>query len=128
MQPGLFEAGDDGEARLVSGRCEACGRHHFPMADVCPWCSTGPVARAHLSRHGSLWAWTAVTAAPPGYVGPVPFGFGVVELPEGLRIVTRLGVADPSLLRFGQDMRLTLEPLQTDVGGQDVVTWSFAPK
>ena len=33
-----------------------------------------------LSDVGRLWAWTAVTAAPPGYEGPVPYGFGIVEL------------------------------------------------
>ena len=27
--------------------------------------------------------WTAVTTAPPGYEGPVPYGFGVVETSDG---------------------------------------------
>ena len=46
--------------------------------------------------------WTAVTAAPPGYTGAVPFGFGVVELTrERLRVVTRLTEADPAALDVG---------------------------
>ena len=75
----------------------------------------------------TLWAWTAVTAAPPGYEGPVPFGFGVVELErEHLRIVTRLTVADPAALTFGQPMRLVADPLPGPDG--EVITWAFEPR
>jgi uncharacterized OB-fold protein len=69
-----------------------------------------------------LWAWTAVTAAPPGYTGDVPYGFGVVELPEGLRVITRLTESDVDALSFGQAMRLTTVPLH-----DDVVTYAFEP-
>jgi len=68
-----------------------------------------------------LWAWTAVTAAPPGYEGPVPYGFGVVELTrERLRIVTRLVESDPGRLEFGQPMTLVADSLPGEV-----VTWAF---
>jgi uncharacterized OB-fold protein len=77
-----------------------------------------------LSSEGTLWAWTAVTAAPPGYAGPVPFGFGVVELThEKLRVITRLTEPDPANLAFGQPMRLVADRLPADEG--DVVTWAF---
>jgi uncharacterized OB-fold protein len=71
-----------------------------------------------------LWAWTAVTAAPPGYEGPIPYGFGIVELEaEGLRIVTRLTEPDPSQLQAGQPMRLVADHLPGDL-----VAWAFAPE
>ena len=56
--------------------------------DGCPYCSAIEVDAVELSPDGALWAWTAVTSAPPGYRGVVPYGFGVVELPEGLRVVS----------------------------------------
>ena len=40
--------------------------------------------------------------APPGYTGEVPFGFGVVELPEGLRVITRLTESRPGKAPFGR--------------------------
>ena len=80
-----------------------------------------------LSPEGELWAWTAVTAAPPGYQGEVPYGFGVVELPEGLRIVARLTEADPGRLHAGQPMRLVVVPLHAQDDGQTVTTFAFAP-
>ena len=64
---------------------------------------------------------------PPGYEGEVPFGFGVVELPEGLRLITRLTVADPAALRVGMPMRLMLVPLHVDEQGREVMTYAYAP-
>src|SRR5437588_3374452 len=121
----LFTVDVDGSGRLVGGRCTACGRHQFPRSSLCPYCGAHDVPEALLSPEGTLWAWTAVTAAPPGYRGEVPYGFGVVELPEGVRVLTRLTESDPAKLHFGQDVRLELVPLHTDDEGQAVLTWAF---
>jgi uncharacterized OB-fold protein len=88
---------------------------------MCPYRGADDVERVLLSRDATLWAWTAVTAAPPGYEGPVPYGFGIVELTrERLRIVTRLTEPDPSRLAFGQPMTLVADELP-----DGVVTWAF---
>jgi uncharacterized OB-fold protein len=107
---------------LIGGRCAACARPHFPPAGTCPYCGHDRIERVKLSDRGTLWAWTAVTSAPPGYTGDVPYGFGVVELPEGLRIITRLTEADVDALTFGQAMQLELVALH-----DDVVTYAFGP-
>ena len=70
--------------------------------------------------------WTTVTAAPPGYQGEVPFGFGIVELPEGVRVITRLAVPDDAYTD-GLPMHLRIVPLHADDDGDAVETWEFAP-
>ena len=80
-----------------------------------------------LDGVGTLWGWTTVQTAPPGYEGPVPFGFGVVELPAGLRVITRLEIGDGEGLTFGQPMRAELVALHADDDGDTVVTYSFSP-
>jgi uncharacterized OB-fold protein len=116
------EVGTDGSITLIGGYSPTSKRFHFPLLDTCPYSGATDVERVALSRDGTLWAWTAVTAAPPGYEGPMPYGFGVVELThERLRIVTRLREADPSALSFGQPMSLVADELP---GG--MVTWAFA--
>jgi len=119
---GLFELDADGVLTLVGGYSPTSGQYHFPLLDTCPYSGATDVERVLLSRDATLWAWTAVTAAPPGYRGEVPYGFGIVELVrEHLRIVTRLQHADPSALTFGQSLTLVTDELP---GG--VVTWAFA--
>ena len=122
IHDGLFEIEADGSITLIGGFSPTSGRSHFPLLDTCPYSGATDVQRVALSRDATLWAWTAVTAAPPGYEGPVPFGFGVVELvAERLRVITRLREADPSRLTYGQSMSLVADELP---GG--VVTWAFA--
>ena len=123
---GLFELHDDGTIELIGGYSPTSGRFHFPRLDSCPYTGAGDVETVALSGAATLWAWTAVTAAPPGYLGPVPFGFGVVELThEKLRVITRLTEPDPAHLEFGQAMRLVADTLPGE-DGEPVVTWAFA--
>jgi uncharacterized OB-fold protein len=112
----LHIEGDD--VRLVGGYSPTSGHHHFPLAPVCPYTGADDVERVLLPNTGKLWAWTAVNTAPPGYEGPVPYGFGVVELDGvALRVVGRLTESDPSLLHEGQTMRLVT----------DLEVWGFTP-
>lgn len=122
---GLFTLDGD-SIRLLGGHSPSSGRYHFPRADACPYTGADDVEEVELSDRATLWAWTAVTIAPPGYQGEVPYGFGVVELPEGLRVVTRLTEPDPERLAAGQAMRLVPDVIATD-DGTEVVTWAFAP-
>jgi uncharacterized protein len=127
VREGLFTMAEDGTPRLIGGLCAACRRHHFPLLTTCPYCSAEAVTEALLSGTGSLWGWTSVTTAPPGYRGSVPFGFGIVELPEGLRVITRLTEPMPDRLEWGQPMRMVVAPLHLDDEGRSVVTYAFAP-
>lgn len=121
IHDGLFELADDGAITLIGGYSPTSGKFHFPLLDTCPFSGATDVERVLLSRDATLWAWTAVTAAPPGYEGPVPYGFGVVELVvEKLRIITRLQESDPAALQFGQQMTLVADELPQGV------TWAFA--
>src|SRR5579883_698772 len=125
VHEGLFTQGP--EPRLLGVECHECGARHFPRADTCPYCGTPGPEPVELPPTGRLWAWTTVTAAPPGYEGPVPFGFGVVELDGGPRVVTRLTEADAGALTAGQPMRLVLTPVSPQ-GAPTVLSWAFGPE
>ncbi len=127
LTDGLFRERPDGTIVLVGGVSASSGRTHFPRLAACPYTGAADVEEVELPTTGTLWGWTAVTARPPGYDGELPFGFGVVELDDGLRVVTRLTVADPTALEFGQPMRLVADRLQTDDDGTVVLTYAFTP-
>ena len=136
IHDGLFRVADDGTIRLLGGYSPSSAKYHFPRMPVCPYTGADDVEGVELSDHATLWGFTAVTAPPPGFDGDVPFGFGVVELPEGLRVITRITESDPARLSFGMPMRLVATPVRTDKadGGEgdgdgdgEVVTWAFEP-
>jgi uncharacterized OB-fold protein len=123
IHDGLFT--DDGQ--LLAAHCADCGRWHFPADRDCPYCSGERCETRPVAGSATLWLCTAVTSRPPGYLGEVPFGFGVVELPEGFRLITRLTETDPAKLRLGMPMRLAIVPLHVDEEGREVTTYAFAP-
>ena len=51
----------------------------------------------------------------------------IVDLDEGLRVVGRMSVEEPESLRLGCDVELTIEPIDRDEQGREVVTWKFRP-
>ncbi|MCW2629305.1 MAG: putative nucleic-acid-binding protein containing a Zn-ribbon [Mycobacterium sp.] len=86
-----------------------------------------------LPRRGTLVTWTT-QGFPPGapYKGPigkdfVPFGVGLVQLDDVIRVEGRLTENDPAKLQFGMDVELTMVPLATDDEGNEIVTFAFQP-
>lgn len=122
VHDGLFRDG-----HLLGARCPDCARWHFPADADCPYCSGERCETAPLSDSATLYLFTGVRNRPPGYEGEVPFGFGVVELPEGMRLIARLTEADPAALRLGMAMRLVIVPLHVDAQGREVMTYAYAP-
>jgi len=126
LKDGLLSTIEDARtARLLGGRCRSCAKFSFPAQQVCPYCSADECDTVPLSASGVIEVCTTVINRPPGYEGPMPFGFGVVELPEGLRVISR--IMPPERAAAGGRVKLVLETLQTDAEGREVVTYAFAP-
>lgn len=126
ISEGLFSDGPDGP-RLLAARCPACARPHFPAADVCPYCGAEGCVQVALGPAGRLYLYTAVLSRPAGYRGEVPYGFGVVEVEGGLRVIARLTEARLERLRPDLPVRLVVEPLFTDEDGSPVLGYAFRP-
>ena len=119
--------------QLVGSRCDSCSATTFPAQQRCPRCSEGTMSEVLLPRTGTLIAWTT-QGFPPGapYAGPtgkdfVPFGVGLVQLDDVIRVEARLTENDPAKLEFGQSVELTMIPFTTDADGNEVITFAFQP-
>ena len=123
----------DENPQLIGSKCGACGATAFPVQDHCPKCSSGEMSDLLLPTQGTLVAWTTQGFAPGApYAGPtgdafVPFGVGLVQLDDVIRVEGRLTENDPAKLQFGMDVELTMIPFTTDAEGNEVVTFAFRP-
>jgi uncharacterized OB-fold protein len=122
IDPSVLRVDDDG-ITLLGGWSATSRFRHFPRAPVCPFTGAGDVEALDLPRGGLVWLHTTVNVAPPGYAGPVPYGFGVVELDGGplLRVVARLAGDGVSP---GARVRLDGEELPGP-DGEPAMTWVF---
>jgi uncharacterized OB-fold protein len=124
----------DEDAHLVGGHCGSCSATVFPVQDHCPNCGKGGMTGVALPRTGTLVTFT-VQGFFPGYPfkGPgdrttfEPFGMGLVQLGDVVRVEGRLTEADPAKLAFGMPVELTWIPFYTDDDGDEVYTFAFAP-
>jgi uncharacterized OB-fold protein len=121
------------EPRLIASRCRECGEVAFPKQDGCPSCTGQDCEEILLSRRGQLWTWTIQRFPPPAppFIGDresfEPFGVGYIELPEGIRVESRLTVNDPEKLEIGMEMELCIEKFRDGDDGAELVTFAFAP-
>lgn len=118
--------------QLIASRCESCGEVAFPKQSSCPHCTGESVEEILLSRRGTLWTWTIQGfPPPPPYIGDAerfePFGVGYIELPEGIRVESRLTSSDAEALRIGMEMELVVEKFVEDAEGRDLMTFAFRP-
>jgi uncharacterized OB-fold protein len=74
--------------RLCTTRCTGCARAAFPPRQFCPGCGGQQMEWVDIAGTGVLYACTTVHAAPSMF--PTPYTLLIVDLDEGLRLVTRL--------------------------------------
>ena len=122
------------EPELIGGRCTACAAVTFPQQASCARCGSVDVEAHPLPRRGTLWTFTTQGFLPKEpYAGGEtqetfqPYGVGLVQLGDEVRVEGRLTVADPEVLQIGMLMELTVVPFRTDPDGTEVMTFAFAP-
>ena len=113
---------------LLGGKCPHCGEVSFPAQLSCRNCGQNDSKLVELGDRGSLWTWTIQSFLPKSpYVSDEtaetfkPYGVGYIEMPAGIRIESRLLIADPIKLRIGMPMKLVLEKFSSnDQGGSNL--------
>jgi uncharacterized OB-fold protein len=128
IAPGLFELFDDGP-HLIGSRCFECGEVRFPASAFCQQCCRETTENIPLSQRGRLYSFTIQRfKPPPPYQGADPFqpyGVGMIELPEGLRVTSVLEESDPDRLRVGMEMELIITTFFKDDKGREVLGYKF---
>ena len=122
------------EPHLIGGRCDGCAAVTFPNQASCPRCGSTGMRERLLPRRGTLWTWTTQEFLPKEpYAGGEtketfrPFGVGLVQLGDEVRVEGRLTISDPEKIRFGMEVELVIIPFRTDPDGTEVLSYAFRP-
>ena len=96
------------EHRLLIKRCGACGRaHHYPRP-FCPHCWSEDVAWEEASGPGTLYTYSIVRRNDlPPFGERVPYVVAIVDLAEGVRMMTNLVECDEAAVAIGMPLTVT---------------------
>jgi uncharacterized OB-fold protein len=129
---GLFADTEEGP-RLLGSRCRSCETPYFPKSEVChnPDCGQSSMEEALFGPRGELWSCAIQSYEPPPpalFEKPYkPYALGVVDLPEGLRVLGRISTDQPERLQLGTEVELVLEELCRNQDGAPIISWKFKP-
>ena len=128
---GLFRW-SGGNVELIGSRCKGCGTHYFPKRLSCcdPECKEKEVIEVPLSRCGRLYSYTVQQYRPPPLFKMEawsPYAIGLIDLPEGLRVMGMLTGLTLEEIVIDMAVELTVDPLYCDEQGREVMIYKFKP-
>ena len=122
----------EGNVELIGSRCRGCGAHYFPKKLSCcnPDCKEKEVIEVALSGRGRLYSYTVQAYRPPALFKMeawAPYAIGLIDLPEGLRVMGMLTGVTLEEVVIDMAVDLTVDPLYRDEQGREVMTYKFKP-
>lgn len=98
--------------RLAFQRCSDCGTWRHPPRTMCARCGSWNWQWQPSSGQGRIYTWT-VTHQPlhPAFADAIPYAVVVVELDEGVRLVSGLRELAVGDLRLDLPVEVILEPV-----------------
>jgi uncharacterized protein len=112
----FWEAARD--SRLVAQSCSDCGRHRHPPRPMCPSCGSVLWHETALSGKGTLYSFS-ILHHPKSPQFDYPVIAALVDLEEGVRLVTNIVDVESDLLQIGMALEVrfvdTLEEMKVPV-------------
>lgn len=116
---GWWEAATD--SRLVIQRCTSCWTLHHPPRPMCPACHSLELEWIDAAGTGTVYSYTLLHHPQhPAFDYPVPAV--LVELDEGVRILSNMVGVDPHAIAIGMRVEAAFE-----AAGDDLAVPVFRP-
>ncbi len=99
------------EGKLLVPKCDACGRTFWHPRPYCPHCGSDRVDWIEGSGTGTIHTFTVVRqSGDPYFKTRVPYAVAMVDLDEGVRLMTNIVDTPIESLRIGLRVVVLFEP------------------
>jgi uncharacterized OB-fold protein len=103
-----------GELRFQ--RCGECGAWRHVPREMCPRCGSWQWEWTRSSGRGTVFTWTVVNVAlHPAFAGDVPLAPAVIEMEEGVRLLSQVVDCPPEQLEVGLPVEVVLDEVTPEV-------------
>jgi hypothetical protein len=97
-------------------RCTRCLAWRHVPREMCPACGSREWEWARASGRGTVFTWTVVARAlHPGYAADAPLAPAVIEMDEGIRLLSVVVDCAPEELVVGMPVEVTFEAVTPEV-------------
>lgn len=102
--------------RLTAQRCATCERLRFFPSIGCPYCGSDAYGWTDLSGRGQIYSWIVVHAPVlPSFAEKVPYNVVLVELEEGVRMVSSLVECANDAIAIAMPVEVTFRELTEEI-------------
>ncbi len=99
---------------ILIQKCSDCGKLRHPPRPMCGDCQSIKWTGVKTSGRGTVYSYTVLHYPKfPGY--EFPLACGLIELDDGVRMVTNIVGCDPTDVRIGMPGRLVIEKVDDDL-------------
>lgn len=100
---------------LVMQRCVHCANWIFYPREQCPFCMSQELTWAPVTGRGRVYAFTIVyQSAHPAFQQEAPYVFAVIQLDEGVRMVSNVIGIPPDQVKVDMPVRATFQEASPD--------------
>jgi uncharacterized protein len=100
---------------LYFQRCRDCGTKRLYPRAACPSCLSAATDWVRASGYGIVYSFTVTYQnQAPGFREELPYVLAIVELEEGLRLMTNV-VGAPDAVRIGMPVEVVFDDVTSEV-------------
>ena len=103
------------EGKLLIQRCPDCGTSRFYPRLVCPNCMSDRIEWTEASGRGRVYSFTVVHRPPPAFKQEAPYVIAIIELEEGVRMMSRLRIDPPESARIDMPVTVAFDRISDDI-------------
>ena len=101
---------------LLLQQCGSCQRFRFYPRSLCPHCFSEKFDWRKSAGLGSVYSFTVIHRAPfPAFREKIPYVLALIELNEGVRMMTNIVGCDPNTVEIGMPVEVTFEDVTEEI-------------
>ncbi len=102
--------------QLVLQKCRACGKIQFFPRLLCHACLNEEMTWILASGKGTVHTFTVIhQALRRCFAASVPYVYGIIDLEEGVRMLSNIVSVDPIDVRVGMKVRVVFEDRTSEI-------------
>ncbi len=103
------------EHKLLIQVCEDCQTRIFYPKKVCPECWSSNLTWEEASGKGKVYSFSVMQdMVEPKFWADIPYVLAMVDLEEGIRLMTRIVACDPEAVEIDMEVEVVFEDITKD--------------